>query len=200
MHWFQKISMPVYDVYHGTGNSTSIYNNNFSYEYIGTGNDEYGPGFYFTNDEATAKRYVGDGDSPGVIKAKINLSNPLHVNGVISGSFFDKFPKMNKKQVRHALEYSLAVFGDDFLYNWGDCDYEGRENIINTIINEYSGKSMMSVIYDFFPDTLTGFKYIKDQLGYDGIVVSFNDGIKTIVAWFKEQIQIEGKSESRRTK
>jgi hypothetical protein len=195
MNWYRKIAMPVYDVFHGTGNSQSIYDNNFSYEYIGTGNDEYGPGFYFTNDEATANRYVGEGDSPGVIRAKVNLSNPIEIDGVQSGSFFEKFPPMDTNQVRQALEYSLSAFGDDFLYNWGDVDFEGRENIIEKIVGEYAGKSLMSVIYDFFhQDTVEGMKYIREQLGYDGIVVSFNDGIQIIVAWFQEQIEIEGRS------
>lgn len=195
MNWYRKIAMPVYDVYHGTGNADSIYDKGFSYEYIGSGNDEYGPGFYFTNDEGTANRYVGEGSSPGVIRARVNLSNPIEIDGVQPGTFFEKFPPMDANQVRQALEYSLSAFGDDFLYNWGDVGYEGRENVIETVVREYAGKPMMSVIYDFFhQDTVEGFNYIRDNLGYDGIVVSFNDGVKIIVAWFQSQIQIEGRS------
>lgn len=196
MNWFNRIikkaDMPIFDVYHGTGNSESIYKNNFSYAYLGKGNDEYGPGFYFTNDESTASRYVREGESPGVIRAKVNLSKPIEIDGVSGGTFFDKFPSLNLKQVKNALMVSLSLFGDDFLSNWGDVEYEGRENVINTVVNQYTGSSLMSVVYDFFhQDTVEGFKFIRQNFGYDGIVVSFNDGIKIIVAWFPEQIQIQ---------
>lgn len=183
--------MPIYDVYHGTGNTGSIYDQNFSYSYIGNGNEDYGPGFYFTNDLPTSERYIKDGPSPGVIKAKVNLSSPIEVNGLDNNSFFEKFPKLDRDQVTDMLDLSLSTFGDDFLSNWGDVDFEGREVVVQKVINNYTNRSMMTAIYDFFQeDTKQAFDYIRRQFGYDGIVVSFNKGIKTIVSWFPEQINI----------
>jgi hypothetical protein len=191
MSWFKKISMPTYDVYHGTGNYDSIYNNNFSYAYMGNGLDEYGPGFYFINDEDAAARYVGSGSSPGVIKARVNLSKPFKMNGLSGGNFSERFPSMNRQQVSRALSHSLSLFGDDFLSNWGEVEHEGREVVINTVIRQYTSNPIMIVIYDFFKQsTEEGYKFVRNELGYDGIVVSFNGGIQIIVAWFPDQISI----------
>lgn len=196
MNWYKdiKISMPVYDVYHGTDNAGSIYDQNFSYSYMGQGNDGYGPGFYFTNDLPTAQGYIGKGNDPGVIEAQVTLSNPIEINGTESSDFFDKFPTLDQYQVGNMLHYSLSNLGDDFLSNWGDTGFEDRDVIIERVIDNYADTSLMKAVYDFFgADTNMGFNYIKDEIGNDGIVASFDSGVKIIVAWFTDQINITSK-------
>jgi len=70
MSWYDiiKFASVTMKVYHGTGSMKSILDGGFSYEFSGRGNEQYGPGFYFTNNYETAKGYTTRRISPEVSK------------------------------------------------------------------------------------------------------------------------------------
>lgn len=80
------------EVYHGTGTKIESFDPSFT----GQGADQYGSGFYFTTDFRTALSYttakqtgddgqllpkLGGEDEPTVIRAYVDLENPILVNG-----------------------------------------------------------------------------------------------------------------------
>lgn len=83
-----------YDVYHGRTASDP----KFDLKYVGSdpSNDQYGPGFYFTDWESEAARYSDDGGV--VIHASIEINKPLS----------DKH-KLNKKEVEFMVRNAPEV-------------------------------------------------------------------------------------------
>lgn len=190
--------MPVYDVYHGTPTPQSIYDEGFSYLYLGKGDDSYGPGFYFTDSETLASSFARSSGNPasGTIRAKVTINKPINIKGESAGSgnngiFGPQSPRLRKTQVRNLVSRAIKVMGKDFLSNWGDVGFEGERVVINNIVNSMTNSSVMTVMYDLFGNNPTeGLKAVRDIVGYDGVVVDFGDS-KFIVAWFSEQIQIQ---------
>lgn len=188
--------MPVYDVYHGTSTPQSINDEGFSYLYLGKGNDQYGPGFYFTDSETVASSYSGNLETSVNIRAKVTLNKPIKIEGKSAGSpdngiFGPQSPRLLKKQVRNLVSRAIQVMGKEFLSNWGDVSFEGERVVINNVINSLSNASIMTVMSDLFGNnSMEGLKAIRDIAGYDGIVVDFGD-YKFIIAWFPEQIEIQ---------
>lgn len=163
----------IYEVYHGR----TVSDPTFDYRFVGSSeaNDQYGPGFYFTDVESEAARYSESGGS--VIKALIEINKPLT----------DK-TKLNKRQVDFMLRNSpeiKAVFD-----NMNDSDameeafYETRmlsnlaenfESAYEIAVDMYVGKTaldgMMSIWNDNYkhdPDI-----YLQNliKLGYDGVII-----------------------------
>lgn len=192
MNWYinKKIAMPFFEAYHGSPKADSIYDSGFSFSYLGKGNEAYGPGFYFSDNKDLAKNYSGSDIGSGVIKAKINLNNPISISGG-ANSISDQFPSLSYDQTRSILLRSLSLFGEERLSDWGDVEFEGKENIIRKIIESNANVSFMHLLYDFFQqDMEQGLRAISNETGYDGVIVNFENGTRFVIAWFPEQIEV----------
>lgn len=179
------------NVYHGSG----VRIVKFDFRFTEQGNDQLGSGFYFTTDEDEANYYAiatinnlpklgGDSD-PTIHKVSILLTNPLPATKVQS---------LKSSQVRQII--SSAPKLDECLGNWGDVEFEGREKLIRQAVSSYCDcdevlvKTLCKLSNDFYPGDVQAFNnVITKVLGYDGVVMSFED--KThYVAWFPEQITV----------
>ena len=101
------------EVYHGTGTKIESFDPSFT----GQGADQYGSWFYFTTDFRTALSYttakqtgddgqllpkLGGEDEPTVIRAYVDLENPILVNG-------SEYPNL-----RHIPIPNDAVFDEEY--------------------------------------------------------------------------------------
>lgn len=217
LNWYKR--MKIADAwYHGTGNEESIRQRGFVKDYIGQGNEQYGPGFYFTNRLETAQGYtsgpqwhneeggkVGGDKVPGIVEVQLNIRNPIKVNsqssartapgGQING--FAAYPVLNRAQAKTMIEAAVRQFGAEVLEDYGDIEYEGIRKVIGDVISNYEGSSSLMMIYDFFKqDLISGLRLLSKLTGYDGLMVDFGTGEIHAVAWFPEQIQILGKGQN----
>jgi hypothetical protein len=182
-------------VYHGSG--TDI--REFKYEFTGKGNDQLGPGFYFTTDVNEARGYqektnrtgeekLGGTDDHTVHEVYLAIKKPLDA---------DKIGNLSISQVRRIIEDAPDL--EDSLSNWGDVEYEGFGKVLLEASKEYAGKQinilkqLQTIANDFYSDDPASFfKAVKSVLGYDGVTAKVGGGDGTRVhwvAWFPEQIK-----------
>lgn len=184
-------------MYHGSGASIS----EFSYEFIGQGNDALGSGFYFTSEESTGNAYtkaridpstpkIGGESQPTLHKVYLAIKNPLDA----------KLEKpLTRRQIEQIIKRSPDL--DDTLTNWGDVDYEGRATVLRKAIDSsfevFSDpenrllRSLWSLESGFYSrESAPAFlAAVRDVLGYDGVRETFSSGEQHWVAWFPNQIK-----------
>lgn len=127
-------------VYHGTGTTIK----SFSPEFTGMGNDQYGSGFYFTDNYDTAHGYTqnrlkgndgtelgkpGGEDNPNVIAAYINLENPIIVDGAENSNLGHIFIS---EDAAFAIMKHLPS-----MYLPPDSDLDGETNPLGDYLEEY---------------------------------------------------------------
>lgn len=195
--WFGKSKVLDADgkpliVYHGSGTIIS----EFSHEFSGQGNEQLGSGFYFTTDETEAERYtlatikgkekLGGTDNPSVVKVFLKIEKPLKENTPDTAT---------KKQIKQFIS-SSPIF-EQVLGDFGDIEYDGRENIINDVVDNYyqSYETLLRLINTIGNDFFKGHE--KELLEgankifkYDGVEHQHENGIKHYVAWFPTQIKL----------
>lgn len=88
-------------VYHGTPAQF----NQFSYEFLGSNGQDYGNGFYFTNDPSLAETYTADGGT--VLEGALKIENPLSETEVT----------FTRKEIEEIIR-KLDPTGDDILSNY----------------------------------------------------------------------------------
>lgn len=195
-------------VYHGSGTNIKSFQNQFT----GQGNDQYGSGFYFTTDVDTAESYtthrinkniekLGGEDNPTIIKAYLNIKNPLITNGKIETNLSNiKIPNDKILDIIKDLpslydmpdtEDCINPLGDYFDEFWYR-DFSAKEDfddLIERLVEEYYMDSSLLDLDILFKDYSTELrKSINKYLGYDGIIIDFGSS-EHIVAWFPEQIK-----------
>jgi len=157
MNWYKKANS--YIAYHGSPKEFQ----EFSYEFLGTNGTAEGFGFYFTSDKSIAEGYAEGGI---LKKVYLDINKPLSFNSLtISPEDLAKFLKV------------LDPDGQGYLSNWGESDYEGYENVVNTAVEgEFSGSDndvdLISGIINGWggaPESI--YPILKQVLGYDGIIV-----------------------------
>jgi len=200
--------MKKQNFYHGTGNLQSILTDGFKPELTGKGNDQFGSGFYFTNNLNTVKGYtesrieagiekLGGEESPGVIEVSLDIKNPLiiqyeedvhNLNSVdieLSPEDILKIIKTSPATKRSMDDENMNPLGDHFEEFW----VEGSQDwMFEEISKSYS--SLINIENDFFSEYPSEFREALFLVtGYDGVIYEFS-GIDEIhaVAWFPEQI------------
>lgn len=211
--------MKYSNMLHGTQNDF----NSFSSKYFGEGEgqQQYGDGFYFSDDESVAFRYL-DADNNGfIIHADVTLNNPIHVNGM---------QEVNLRHVMLTGEKSLCnlmkmhpniynqpdaedsnPLGDYIPEFWNKKKWTKKEldSMIERMVREYYSHGSLLHLENFFEGNIDIFhEGVRKYFGHDGIVVDWPErdiemesGKKTIhheesiyaIAWFPEQITITGK-------
>lgn len=185
-------------LYHGTDTLFDSFDNSFT----GAGNDAYGSGFYFSNDESTSRGY-----GKHMKKVELALENPLIVDGR-KGSIMDI--EISQKDVVKLLQGHPDIYVDP-----KQADEEDRFNPLGDYVAEYWDKDtwtkeeidrMITKVAKEYFDTPSNFSYLsnlygqenatefrvntKRALGWDGVKVEFDEGLAHWVAWFPEQIRI----------
>ena len=152
MEFTESVTL-IPNVYHGTKQKF----NKFDYYHIGSHGSENGFGIYFTTDHDEAARYTNvDGDY--ILKADITI------NGFFSN---DKIT-ITKEQFK---DYFRKYIDADYLYNYGDVDYEGFDNILDKCTESFFEyyKSDKDIISELFYEIKN--KFADDA--YDGIYEVF---------------------------
>ena len=136
----------------------------FNYKKHTSNGAQWGKGFYFTNNPMEAAHY-GDKIYPVYLK----IEKPISLNG-------------RSISQREVLEFIIAAekLNPDALSNWGEVEYEGRDNVVRMILRAYKdndddinllnglGVDLFNSEWEIF------FREVYRITGYDGIIVPFN--------------------------
>lgn len=149
-------------LYHGTPNEFT----KFSYDFIGSNGTALGKGFYLTDNIDIAEGYTTrDGKQGQVMKLYANITKPMSLEEkTISKTDFKKFIEAVDKKT-----------DNQFLSDYGDIDYEGYDNVLNTALDSYDySDNDVDLIHDVLNTASLswkdGFRLLKDTLGYDGVI------------------------------
>lgn len=192
-------------MYHGTGNTDSVYDGGFRPELTGQGMDQAGSGFYFTTDPVEARGYetaltqnirtegakLGGDTSPGTVEVYIAVKNPIVIPGT---NLRDADVDLTADQVVEILKRSdIAKSDEDSPFgNFFEEYWEGgtQDWMYEAVAENYVGNSLISLEGDFFDGEATNFrKALRETLGFDGVIQEFEGGKRHVVAWFPEQIK-----------
>lgn len=182
-------------VYHG---STAHFTE-FSLKYLGTNGTAEGYGFYFTDKKNIAEAYSHgteaqrhQGADGKLFEVYLDIKKPLSDTEVtMSRAQFKKFLIELNKQVDEDGEPL------DILSNYGDVEWEGLGNVINSVMEvEYDGSdsdvNMIHSIINACGDARTVFDVLRKTTGYDGIIVNeatWGDDQTIYVAFHPNQIK-----------
>lgn len=167
-------------LYHGTPNEFT----QFNYDFIGSNGTALGKGFYLTDSKDIASGYIGENGK--VMELYANIEKPLSLTEkTITKAQYKKFVKTVDK----------ATNGD-YLTNYGEVDYDGYNNVLNSALNDYQyDDNDVDLIHSVFNagglSWEDGFRLLKKTLGYDGVVQQdFNGtGATVFVPTLPEQIK-----------
>lgn len=166
--------------FHGTRSTFEAFEDRF----IGTGNDERGPGFYFTSKEQTARHYAGEGGC--VIEADPGIDHPMSDSAVLS---------------RGQIGAIIAAAPDhrETLENFGEIDMEGYETVLQRAVSTYAatadGKTdplecICLLANDFWSGREAAMlAAVQRETGFNGVVRPIGEEIHA-VAWSASQIRI----------
>lgn len=150
-------------LYHGTPNE--FYR--FDYSHIGDNGTALGKGFYLAENINSAKAYATNenGKNGHVLEVYANITKPMSLKEkTISRSNFKKFIEAIDKKTNN-----------QFLSDYGDVEYEGYNNVLNTALESYDySDNDVDLIHDVLNTASLsweeGFRLLKDTLGYDGVI------------------------------
>jgi len=158
----------------------------------GEGNQQSGPGFYFTTDPESASNYSRSSEKPGgVYPVFLSIQNPIEVDfvkGWVGGAKIS----LTSVQVRNIIESAPDIKDPDGpLSNYGDVRYEGRAKLMAQAVKTYMGQDMLaSLRNDFFNDDDEKFlNALQKYTGHDGWVSHLENGNTHWVAWRANQIK-----------
>lgn len=180
-----------YDVYHGR----TVTDPTFDLKYVGNeeANDQYGPGFYFTNDIEMASGYAGD--SGIVIKATVTIDNLLTDNEDLTEDEV-MFMIKNCPSVLEMAEHEEDT--DEYLESFYETplsDFaEDFESALYMAVDGYVGRAKLDGMHLLWRDF---YKYDPDdylrnliKLGYDGNLFRHEDGKLILVVYSPENINV----------
>ncbi len=162
-----------YEVYHGR----TVADPTFDLKYVGSkaANDQYGPGFYFTDVESEAARFSESGGS--VIRAMITINHPMSMKA-----------KVTKKQVTYMIRSAPSVkaivsaarkgrdaqeeaFYESPLSNFGETFLKAFNEAVNGYLGMELFHAMTTLQRDFYRDDPADYLRNVRKLGYDGIII-----------------------------
>lgn len=171
-------------VYHGS----SAKFDKFLHEHIGIHGTSEGKGFYFTSNKSIAQGYSGkDGHLYSVY---LKIKKPLNYTK-------KTITRAKLTQFIMALEEYNKQYGESFLSNYGDIEYEGLNKVLRYAVDcEYSSSTndvdlihsiMNGSGYSNTGNSIAEFtSLLTKTLGYDGIIVRKPDwGDQTLYIVFE---------------
>lgn len=170
----------------------------FDPEFTGTGNDSWGSGFYFTDDEQRAHGY-----GEHVKSVFLNITNPIRIDGKEHGSldgqmFFsaeeaeailkkhpDIYNQPGDDDNPNPLENYAAEFWDKDEWTHAETD-----RMIEKVAHEYFNDVPWSHLEGVFEGGKSAAfrRAVRQITGHDGVVTDFGSEGTHYVAWFPEQI------------
>lgn len=165
--WFGKSVVKDPDgnplrVYHGTPGDFS----SFDQKRIGSGNDEYGIGIYFTDHAPWAGAYTGT--SGNTMPLYIKITKPI---------IFEKQPKLTYTQSYKIANGLTRKHFNAFLADNYDIEYQGLESAKREYLDSLigmdvidAGNSLYQDIYKGHPEAYRFSEVFADAVGRDGII------------------------------
>jgi len=186
--------------YHGTPYAQGVADEGFSPSFLGKGHDEYGPGFYFSDDPRLASGYAretrakGDGRevSPGMIEAFLR-SNPLNIIREGDKSSASAIPtgiplKLTQQSAEDMIERAPGVLDADgplsnFFEPSSPAGY--TQGDISKVAREYAGDDADYLLNDLYRgDSQSFLDALTDVTGVDSVDVFFPEfplsSVKTV--------------------
>jgi len=160
--------------YHGS----TVKFNKFSDEFVGgeEANDQEGPGVYFSTTEEGSSYYGG-------LTYKVELS----------GKFLDDKTSSNHVSVNKVLKLiKMASDWQDTAQNWDENPRRGVIKAANDCIqyNQNEKDVFLQVWIDFYRDNPVDFVRNMVKIGYDGIIIDFNDTSNHIIVYNLNSIKL----------
>lgn len=144
--------------YHGTNATFDI----FDLSKVGHGNDQNGPGFYFTLDPAEAKRYGKVHEYELNINKWLSTKTPPNIVEI-------------KKLVTSSPDFDMEI------YNWDQSPEKGLKLYLSNMKNEDSNfHAFTSTWYDFYRHSPKEFVENVVKLGYDAVMIKGSEGYGNI--------------------
>lgn len=187
--------MTTITCYHGSTNDF----NQFDPNTLSFGDDQYGAGYYFTTNKATAECYGAH-----CYEADITLNNPIQIDGVKNATL--NHIKLKSDVIARILRYLPNAYnqptddepspiGDNLAVYW-DVDYHPKETLdemLDVMAYTIYANANLTQLYTLFGTSPTGAQALCTALlaesPWDGVIITFKDE-KHIVAWSIDQIAI----------
>jgi hypothetical protein len=167
-------------MYHGTGAEFS----QFGYEHADTGVGAYGMGFYFASMPETASGYAS-GNVPNVMPVYLNIKKPMPSNYATL---------LERIDIEKMIRSSPIL--DDALSNYGNVQYEGKNKLIESIVDQFEDccdsllGQLNMLATDFFSGQNEAFLRAAIEITkFDGVKHGFDNGEVFYVAWDANQIK-----------
>lgn len=190
-------------LYHGSAQEFDEFNPST----LGKGNDSWGNGFYFTDQQNVANGYAAESKSAtaNVKEFYLNLTNPIYVDGKENMSLNSvTFPlaTITKILKEHPDAYlqpnnetgDMSFLGDYSEKYWDKPEHTKAE--IEAIIEEvakehFSTSSWVELENVYGRDHGSAFlQSVHKNTGHDGVIVDFKEDGKHYVAWFANQMKL----------
>lgn len=149
-------------VHHGTNNEF----NEFKSDYMGQTGTALGQGFYFTSNQDEAR-----GFGENVKSFYLNIRKPLSTNKLTirRNDIAILVDTIDKKQSEIDPEFGYGILSD-----FGDVDYEGRNNVlrnaVDLLIDEDNDVDLVGGLINMSGDYDLVVGVLRNVLGYDGII------------------------------
>jgi len=179
--------MKIY--YHGSASEFDKFDLSFSR--TGNGNEQYGAGIYLTSDKEEAGRYAGKN---GYIYA-IQVAGTIHIVEVPAS--YQEEDTINEplspETIRNIINDSPDK--EEVLWNFGDVDYEGVENVLDIAVDSYTGFDILPCINmignDFYDKKNDLFlKSVQKHTKIDGFKIKKDENIEHLVIFSPDDISI----------
>lgn len=178
--WFGKSILHTdgkpHTFYHGSDSDIKA----FSHDHTGKGNDEHGPGFYFSDDAKSAEHYTDKGKKEGggnITPVHLRVTKPIHTSGEKS---------FTRPQIHKII--SSAPNHHERLQDFGDVNHEGYHKVLNRAVDQYTDTPKHIAIHslrnDFYQNHHKEFLHnLTQHTGHDGVLHA-RPGLPTIVNVF----------------
>jgi len=190
-------------VYHGA----TVHFDSFDPTRVGNGNDTWGNGFYFTDQESIAKGYATESgsDTANVKEFYLNLTNPIYMDGKKEMSMNNmRFSASDAAKIlkQHPDIYmqpnnedgEMSFLGDYAPEYWDKESHTPQEldRMVDKVAREYfSDTGWVELEGVFGKEHGSAFLHaIQKTTGHDGVVVDFGEVGKHYVAWFPDQMKL----------
>lgn len=189
-------------LYHGS----SVDFTSFDNDTLGRGNDAWGNGFYFTDQEGVAQGYANDSgsDTANVKEFYLNMQNPIIVDGVEEMSLVNQY--FDQKTAENVIRNHPHIYNQqddednpnplqDYCAEFWDKETHTKEEMdvmIRKVAKEhYSDPSWVDLENFYGREHGSAFLHaMHKETGHDGVIVDFKDAGKHYVAWFPEQMKL----------
>ena len=190
-------------LYHGSSHEFTSFNP----ETLGKGNDSWGNGFYFTDQQHVAEGYAADSKSEtaNVKNFYLNLTNPMYADGKENMSlnhvtFTSKQAAAILRQHPDAYiqpddeEGNMSFLGDYSETYWDKTTHTQAEieKMIDEVAKQHFSNASWTELESLFgKDHGSAFLHaMHKETGHDGLIVDFGEDGKHYVAWFPEQMKL----------